>query len=182
MDLKKLLKKLAKKITKYKIDYMIIGGQAVLLYGEPRLTKDIDITLSLNPTQYKKLEKIVKELKLEIIPPNPEQFVKETFVLPTLDPKTNMRIDFIMSFSDYEKQAFKRTNKIKLDNIEINYASLEDIIIHKIISGRPRDIEDIKNILLKNPNFDREYINYWLSEFSSITEKNLVLLFENLVN
>jgi len=24
---------------------MVIGGQAVLLYGEPRLTKDIDITL-----------------------------------------------------------------------------------------------------------------------------------------
>ncbi|GAH87084.1 unnamed protein product, partial [marine sediment metagenome] len=24
---------------------MIIGGQAVLLYGEPRLTRDIDVTL-----------------------------------------------------------------------------------------------------------------------------------------
>ena len=27
---------------------MIIGGQAVLLYGEPRLTRDIDITLGVN--------------------------------------------------------------------------------------------------------------------------------------
>ena len=27
------------------VAYMIIGGQAVLFYGEPRLTRDIDITL-----------------------------------------------------------------------------------------------------------------------------------------
>jgi len=26
---------------------MVIGGQAVLLYGEPRLTRDIDITLGI---------------------------------------------------------------------------------------------------------------------------------------
>ena len=30
------------------LPYMIIGGQAVLLYGEPRLTRDIDITLGVN--------------------------------------------------------------------------------------------------------------------------------------
>lgn len=27
---------------------MIIGGQAVMVYGEPRLTKDIDITLGVD--------------------------------------------------------------------------------------------------------------------------------------
>ena len=27
---------------------MLIGGQAVLLYGEPRLTRDIDITLGVD--------------------------------------------------------------------------------------------------------------------------------------
>jgi hypothetical protein len=31
---------------------MIIGGQAVLLYGEPRLTKDIDITLGRGCQNY----------------------------------------------------------------------------------------------------------------------------------
>ncbi|MEA1964244.1 MAG: hypothetical protein U9O41_03845 [Candidatus Aerophobetes bacterium] len=32
-------------LEKYNIPYMIIGGQAVLLYGKPRLTRDIDVTL-----------------------------------------------------------------------------------------------------------------------------------------
>ena len=44
---KKLLKKIANELNTNNIPYMVIGGQAVLLYGEPRLTKDIDITLGI---------------------------------------------------------------------------------------------------------------------------------------
>ena len=44
----RLLSRLAAALDSAKIPYMIIGGQAVLLYGEPRLTKDIDITLGIN--------------------------------------------------------------------------------------------------------------------------------------
>lgn len=42
MELKRLIKRIAKVLDKEKIPYMIIGGQAVLIYGELRLTKDID--------------------------------------------------------------------------------------------------------------------------------------------
>ena len=42
-----LLRKIAEALRPVDISYMIIGGQAVLLYGEPRLTKDIDVTLSV---------------------------------------------------------------------------------------------------------------------------------------
>jgi len=34
-----LLEKLARTFAAYAIPFMIIGGQAVLLYGEPRLTR-----------------------------------------------------------------------------------------------------------------------------------------------
>lgn len=47
MELKVLLKNLAKALNRRKIDYMVTGGQAVLIYGEPRLTRDIDITLGM---------------------------------------------------------------------------------------------------------------------------------------
>ena len=43
----RLLKKIAIQLKKGAIPYMVIGGQAVLLYGEPRLTRDIDITLGM---------------------------------------------------------------------------------------------------------------------------------------
>ena len=42
-----LLERIAGELESGAIPYMVIGGQAVLLYGEPRLTKDIDITLGV---------------------------------------------------------------------------------------------------------------------------------------
>jgi len=41
----RLFKKTARELSSQNIPYMVIEGQAVLLYGESRLTKDIDITL-----------------------------------------------------------------------------------------------------------------------------------------
>lgn len=40
-----VLERVARKLEELDIPYMVIGGQAVLLHGEPRLTRDIDITL-----------------------------------------------------------------------------------------------------------------------------------------
>ena len=43
----KLLKKVSRALKKASVPYMVIGGQAVLVYGEPRLTRDIDITVGI---------------------------------------------------------------------------------------------------------------------------------------
>ena len=72
----------------------------------------------------------------------------------------------------YEKQALKRSVDIEFDNIKVKFASCKDLIIHKIIAGRPRDIEDIKTILLKNPNYDIRYIESWLKKFDESLDEN----------
>jgi hypothetical protein len=46
-----LLERIAQSLKNNGIPYMVIGGQAVLLYGEPRLTKVIDITLGADLTR-----------------------------------------------------------------------------------------------------------------------------------
>lgn len=43
----RLLERLAGSLDRHKIPYMVIGGQAVLVYGEPRLTRDIDVTVGV---------------------------------------------------------------------------------------------------------------------------------------
>lgn len=50
---------------------------------------------------------------------------------------------------------------------EVSFASPEDIIVHKIFARRPRDLEDARGILLKNPGLDRTYILQWLQEFDA---------------
>ena len=182
--IEKLLHKIAQILDEKNIPYMIIGGQAVLLYGSPRLTRDIDITLGVDTDKFLPIAGICRELGLSILPENPEDFVKETKVLPTDDPESRMRVDFIFSFTPYETQAIQRTQKVLINNYPVKFASCEDLIIHKMIAARAIDIEDIKKILIKNKNsIDIDYIKKWLIEFGQIPEQQGILeKFETLLS
>jgi hypothetical protein len=166
-----ILSRLGATLSRRDLPYMIIGGQAVLLYGEPRLTRDIDVTLGVDVDHLNELLAVVRELSLRPIPEDIESFVRETMVLPALDEPTGIRIDFIFSFTPYEQEAIKRARKIPFMEQEVCFASPEDVIIHKIFAGRPRDIEDAKTIILKNPGIDTKYIKNWLKAFDASSEK-----------
>ncbi len=178
---KKLIEKIAELLEEHRIAYMIIGGQAVLLYGEPRLTKDIDITIGAGPERLEELLLIVKELRLKILVTDVQDFVNQTFVLPVLDEKSGFRVDFIFSVSSYEKRALERVSYVKIGKANVRFTSIEDLIIHKIIAGRPRDIEDIKNVILKNQKFDKEYVIKWLGIFDEELDKSYAMQFKKLL-
>lgn len=174
--IERLIRKIALHLDKNKIPYMIIGGQAVLLYGTPRLTRDIDITLGVDTDKLFLIEKVCKRLDLLILPKDPENFARETKVLPTENKKLNIRVDFIFSFTLYEKQALKRTKKVLMNGYPVKFASCEDVIIHKMFAGRAVDEEDIKNILIKHKNkVNLKYIKKWLSELNRITEQRAIV-------
>jgi hypothetical protein len=154
----RLLKRIAGQLKKASIPYMVIGGQAVLLYGEPRLTRDIDITLGIGVNGLEKVKRVIQAVALIILIKKEKDFVERTMALSTLDKKSGIRVDSIFSFSSYERQAIERGKNIQLGRVLVRFASLEDVIIHKVIAGRPRDIEDVESMLLKNPKYDRRYI------------------------
>lgn len=174
------MRKIAEKLQESDIPYMVIGGQAVLLYGEPRLTRDIDITLGLDADGVENILSILPDLSLVPLVKNPKEFVEKTMVLPTIDEESGIRVDFIFSFSPYERQALKRVRLVDFEGTRVAFASLEDVIIHKIIAGRPRDIDDAKSILLKNQDYDREYIKHWLEDFGKLLDADFLKLFETL--
>ena len=132
-----LLIRLAEGLDKRGLPYMIIGGQAVLLYGEPRLTRDIDITLGLDIDRFDEIISLSQDLGLNPLPQDPLKFAGETMVLPTQEKTTGIRVDFIFSFTPYESQAIRRARKIFLRHQAVCFASPEDVVIHKIVAGRP---------------------------------------------
>jgi len=97
----RLLKKLSIELRRASIPYMVIGGQAVLLYGEPRLTRDIDITMGIGVEELGKVKKVARALGLKILVEKEKDFVERNMVLPTLEKKSGVRVDFIFSFSPY---------------------------------------------------------------------------------
>ena len=162
----RVIEKIAQNLDRNKIPYMVIGGQAVLLYGEPRFTKDIDVTLGIEPAHAEMLLSILPAMDFRPIVENPEEFLRETFVLPVEDRFSQLRIDFIFSLSDYERLAITRAVPVLIGTSKVNYITVDDLLIHKIIAGRPRDIEDAKSIMLKNSNHIAvDYVEKWLNEY-----------------
>ena len=175
------IEQIARSLENNGIPYMIIGGQAVLLYGEPRLTRDIDITLGVGPENYKKLVDIVTNLGWELLTDDPAEFVRETLILPCEVKDANIRVDFIFSASEYERQALNRVHRVPYGDVSVSFISVEDLIIHKMISARPRDIDDVRLILGKNQQIDNEYILKWLRRFEDALARSLVVEYRKLL-
>jgi len=161
---------------------MVIGGQAVLLYGEPRLTRDIDITLGLGVDGLDRVKKIISTVGLKSLVRKEKEFVERNTVLPAIDKKSGIRVDFIFSFSLYERQAIERGKDMKLGRSLVRFASLEDVVVHKVIAGRARDLEDVRSILLKNPKYDSGYIKKWLKAFDESLGEKFLKIFRNVEN
>jgi hypothetical protein len=177
-----LLARIAVELKKADLPYMIIGGQAVLLYGTPRMTKDIDITLGVDIGHLENIIPALDAMDLKIIPEDFKAFAEKTYVLPTRDEASGIRVDFIFSFTPYERQAISRSRAVLLKETNVMFASAEDVIIHKIFAGRPRDMEDVRSIILKTPELDRAYIKKWLSEFEKSPEKKgLTKIFDDVL-
>ena len=176
----RILSRLARELKKASIPYMVIGGQAVLLYGEPRLTRDIDVTLGIGVDELARIKRVLPAMRLKVLVKKDQEFVKRTMVLPAIDRESDIRVDFIFSFSPYERQAIERARDVKIGRTIVTFASLEDVVIHKVISGRPRDLEDIRSILVKNPKYDSDYISGWLKEFDQSLNQNFLGTFRKM--
>jgi predicted nucleotidyltransferase len=166
-----LLSRISRTLDRHSLPYMIIGGQAVLLHGEPRLTRDIDVTLGVDTSRLGGLLDAVREAAFRPLPEDIPRFVRNTMVLPVVDEESGVRVDFIFSFTPYEQEAIARAGTVAIGGQGVRFASAEDVIIHKIFAGRPRDLEDVRSILLRNPEIDSRYVTDWLKQFDASREE-----------
>ena len=176
-----LLEQIALSLEQHKIPYMVIGGQAVLIYGEPRLTRDVDITLGVGPERLQDLLSLAESAGWRLLVEKPEEFVQRTLVLPLQDSNSGIRIDLIFSCSPYERQAMDRVRLVEMGKATVRFAAVEDVIILKMVAGRPRDLEDVRSILVKNPELGQGYIREWLAEFDRDLGRECAQAFDNLL-
>ena len=168
-DFLQLLAALTRDLNTRQVPFMLIGGQAVLLHGRPRLTDDIDVTLGVGPTALPVMLAACSALGLEPLPEDLEAFVRDTFVLPARDSRTGIRLDFIFSTTAYERQAIARAERVELLGIPVPFATAEDLIVHKLFAGRPRDVEDAAGVVRrKGPMLDWAYLERWVGEFAAV--------------
>lgn len=179
------LKYLSKLLKTMNVDYAIIGGIAVSVYGEPRATFDIDVSIIFNIGDIDFFLKSAKKYGFTPLPSNIERFVKTTAVIPMRFSKDDIfgRCDFIIAQNSLEFSAIKRARFKELFSMKIKLITPEDLVLHKITSSRARDLEDLQGLLIRQfGKLDMEYINSWLKKVASVNKQpKLLKLFKKLL-
>jgi len=144
------------------------------------MTRDIDLCLGLGSEGLDRVVEVCGRCGLKPLPAAPAEFVRETMVLPALDERTGIRVDFVFSATEYERQAIARSRSVELGGVRVHFAAVEDVVIHKLVAGRPRDLEDARGIVAKNPGLDRGYVERWLSAFDRTLDRDISSAFRRL--
>lgn len=164
-DYKKFFFKCVKLLKKGDFDYLIIGGLAVNVLGEPRMTEDLDIILFVDENAVDKFLSATSKLGF---------IFKEHVIKSDLKEKRAFRLfydglhfDIILPSTNFEKEALKRKKAVKLWGIEAMFPTPEDLIIFKVIPGRPKDLIDASTVYIRNKaSINGEYIEKWVQYFS----------------
>ncbi len=181
--MEKLLKALTAFLSKEKIKYAAIGGFAVLIYGEPRMTVDLDINIILDRKMISKFLSKAKRHGLLPLLSNTKKIAEKSGVIPLRfeKGKGGWRVDFILAENILEYVAIERAKSIKVAGVKLNVVSPEDLIIHKMASPRPRDREDLKGILLRQKGkLDIGYIQNMLKKIDKSNKTHLRTQFRDL--
>ena len=156
-------------LEKAGIDYFVLGGLAVGVLGEPRFTGDLDLDIFIAKTEIPGFLKKVKRegfrLNMKEALDHVEQF--GTFRLL----REKLPIDVILASTELEQAALRRRKRLALFGRKMWFPSPEDLILLKIIPGRPKDLMDAESIVLRyKGKLEIAYLEKWTRTISEEAE------------
>ena len=154
-------------LEKSRIEYMVVGSIATAVYGEPRLTRDLDVVVRVN--EYAATSFMPYFPISEFYVP-PEAIVIQEFShrgqFNLLHTQSGLKIDIVVQKSTAHGIAeFERRRQVEiLPGLVAWIASPEDLIIAKLRYFREgesdKHLRDIRGILAQTP-VDEMYLEGW---------------------
>jgi hypothetical protein len=133
-------------LNKYQVEYMLVGGYAVILRGYSRSTGDMDIWVNKTEPNFIQLQKAITEFGLPV-----EAIPKEKFFSVDYDvfsfgrPPYAIEVMTDLKGVDFIK-AFENATIQKVDTVEVRVIHLSQLIQAKKAAGRYKDLNDIENL------------------------------------
>jgi hypothetical protein len=158
------------------VPYMVIGGIANLRWGRPRLTQDLDVTVIVpEPDLAAFLDRLSGTYA--VLPADALEFARRTRVIPARD-SAGVRVDVILATLPYEEAAVRRAVAFPVGGRPVRFCTAEDLILHKLVSSRPRDHEDVAGIIARQgARLDRGYLDPRVAELAEGLEQPELLGF-----
>lgn len=125
--------------------YCAIGGLAVLRWGEPRITRDVDLTVV---TGFGGEEPVVTSLldAFAARVADPGRFARETRTV-LLRAGNGVPVDVALGGLPFEERAAERASDHPIaDDMALRICSAEDLVVMKAFAGRDRDWADIEGV------------------------------------
>ena len=127
--------------------WFVFGAQAVCVRGAPRATQDVDVTVEVEPNRVRPLrDDLVSCGFVERFPKQAEHLLAVGRVL-TLAHSSGMELDIIIAGSGLEDLALERATLETIDGVNVPVASATDLVVMKVLSGRGKDLDDVRAIL-----------------------------------
>ncbi len=153
----------------------VIGGLAVIRWGEPRGTQDVDLTLV---TGLGHEDRFVAEL-LRTFPSridDPIPFASENRIV-LLTASNGITVDIGLGAFPFEERMIERSSRFAfLSDAVLTTCSAEDLVILKAIAGRGRDWSDIEGIaVVQRDRLDWACVTDVLESLSEVFDSGPVL-------
>ncbi len=141
------------------IDYVIVGGLAVIFYGTPRTTMDVDMVLKIPEDKIDDFIRFLKENDFFADKWDLEMSFRERSHCTIQDKRSMLRLDIKGAYTDTDRETINRRVSFEYKGKNLYIASAEDTIINKLLFGREQDIRDAEGIYVRQlPRLETQYI------------------------
>jgi predicted nucleotidyltransferase len=142
---KPTLQRLLQVLTEFEVEYLIVGGFAVMKYGEPRYTKDLDVWVHNSPQNSLR---VVGALKKFGAPLEHDRVTAETFTKKQVVYQIGiapLRIDILTEITGVKfPAAWRKRVASTFFGVPVYFISLDDLVANKQALGRSSDVKDLK--------------------------------------
>jgi hypothetical protein len=127
------------------VNYLVVGGYAVGYYGYPRATGDMDIWIAVDEVNAAKTAQTLRDFGMPENETISDLFIEKDKIIRMGIPP--VRIEVITGASGIKfEECYLRREIIEIDNILVNFISLEDLKTNKQACGRYKDLEDLEHL------------------------------------
>ncbi len=127
--------------------WYVFGAQAVQVWGFPRFTVDVDVTARLRPGAPASFVSAMRKAGFDLRVGDVDDFVKKTRVFPFVHRDSGIPLDVVLAGPGIEEEFIERARPVEVGGTVVPVISPEDLIVTKVLAGRPKDLEDIRGIL-----------------------------------
>ncbi len=127
------------------VEYLLVGGFAVALYGYPRATADLDVWVSRRRANAERIVACLRDFGFDSPELTPELFEQPEAIVRMGN--APIRIEILNDIDGVEfDDCMTRAEHRELAGVEVVVISLEDLKVNKRASGRPKDLDDLLNL------------------------------------